>query len=447
MPLNILGDPAAAPFAGNAFLPAAALIPLRQHSGEEARPALAPGVRVREGQVIGLPSRQNSAYVYSSIPGILHGYYTARLADGTEGAAALIELAGALELTGRTSAPRPLDGLEGDALLSMIEDYGILHSFEETYSPLATLIREFKAALADEGGATLALRLFDFDPSCCADRFLAKTCEDAVLGGAALIAKTIGAKRVFLLYPNKKALPAGEAAASGPFEGMDVRRAASTGVYPSWAEHFCKKAAASAFGEGCDEKGVFCISPWTAYTAFNALKYAMPVLQRPVLVAGSAIRAPQMLNVRIGTTIRDIAEQCGGFKFPPSKVVAGGLIVGKAITDLDAPIDTKTSAVHFLGGRETRDYRAQRCSHCGRCLRLCPFHIDPAIVAIILQEAGGGADLSEESAARLAGMNIAKCIFCGACSAACPAGIPLHHIIKDAAAALSRLEGSGGGQN
>ena len=429
-PLNIFSDPDAAPFRGNAFLPAAVIVPLKQHCEDAARAALLPGTRVREGQVIGLPSRQNSTYVYASIPGILRGYYTVPLADGSEGNAALIELSGAFELSGRRPAPRSLDEADSDELLSMIEDYGLVRSFEGSFVPLAPLIRKFKESEISANGAILALRLFDYDPSCRADSFLAKTCADAVLEGAALVAKIIGAKRVFLVFSSKKELSASERSASSHFEGLEVKCAASPAVYPASPELFCKRAAALAFGESGAENSVFCINPWTAFIVFNALKYAMPVLQRPVLVAGAAIKAPQMLNVRIGTRIRDIAAQCGGFKFPPTKVIAGGLIAGKAVRDLDAPIDVNTSALHFLGGGEPRFYTAQRCIHCGKCLRTCPCRLDPSSLALILQEAQEDAAFRESGEASLAALDAAKCIFCGACSASCPAGIPLHHIIK-----------------
>ena len=420
-PLNIHSDPDAAPFRGNAFLPAVALIPMRQHSGETARPAILPGARVREGQVIGLPSRQNSAYVYASVPGVLRGYYTVPLADGDEGNAGLIELSGAFELTGKRPAPRDLADVEGNTLLSMIEDYGIVRTFEGDFAPLSHLIRKFKESKPDESGAILALRLFDFDPSSRADSFLAQNHAGAVLEGAALVAKIIGAKRVFLVYLGKKAHLPNDAQEGGPFEGMEVMRAAASSVYPSGAEYFCKRAAAKAFGMSGAENSVFCISTWTAFATFNALKLAMPVLQRPVLIAGSAIKAPQMLNVRIGTRVRDLVEQCGGFRFPPARIIAGGLVVGKAIADLDTPIDANTAALHFLGKGELRFYTAERCIHCGKCLRACPCRLDPVRLALAVQE----------DEAMAAARDAAMCVFCGACSAVCPAGIPLHHIIKN----------------
>lgn len=453
-PLNILSDPKAAPFRGNAFLPAVALVPMRQHSGEPARPALLPGTRVREGQVIGLPSRRMSAYVYASVPGILRGYSNVPLASGEEGLAGIIELSGAFELSGRRPAPRSLKDVESDTLLSTIEDYGLVRSFEGSFAPLAHLIREFKERAADASSSILALRLYDFDPSCSTDSFIAQNYTEAVLEGAALVARIIGAKRVFLIYPNKKAIPANERAADA-FEGMEVKSGArlkmrggfAPSSYPAGAEFFCKSEAALAFGESRAEDSVFCINPWTALTVCNALKYAMPVLQRPVLIAGPAIKAPQMLNVRIGTRIRDLAEQCGGFRFPPAQVIAGGLVAGKAVCDLDAPVDMNTSSVHFLGKEERRFYTAERCIHCGRCLRICPRRLDPARLALAVQETKAGRSLRQGDEAMTCAQEAAKCIFCGSCSAVCPAGIPLHHIIKGTIGDFSRSKVSAGGEN
>lgn len=438
-PLNILSSPEAAPFNGNAFLPATALIPLKQHSGEAARPALLPGARVREGQVIAVPSRQGSAYVYASVPGILRGYFAARLPDGGEGNVALIELSGAFELSGRRPSPRSLAGVGPDTLLSMIEDYGLVRTFERSFTPLAFLMRAFKESLPDPDSAVVALRMYDFDPSCIADSFLAKNSTEAVLDGCAIVARALGARRIFLLHARKRGVPSNDAALGESLEGFEVKGIAACAVYPSGSEHICKREAARAFGCASLES-VFCVSPWTALSVFNAIRLAMPVLQRPVLIAGAAIKSPQMLNVRIGTRIRDLVEQCGGFRFPPSRVIAGGLIAGKAVADLDAPVDMNTDALHFLGRGERRFYAAERCIHCGRCLRICPCRLDPSGLALAAQEMEADAAFAEGAETAAAA---SKCIFCGACSAVCPAGIPLHHIIKSAIGG-GAAEGKGG---
>ena len=457
-PLNISSPPASAPFTGNAFLPRVAVIPLRQHSGEAARPIVMAGASVREGQVIAVPQGENSAYVYSSVPGVLREYRAVSIADQKEEKAAVIELSGAFELSGRRHEPRNLESASSELLLSMIESQGLLRTFDGSCAPLSFLLRSFRRELlrsslasenADSGGI-IALRMHDFDPSCIADSFLAKSRTDAVLEGAALVARCLDVKRVFLLHQDKKAFDLAELASRKALEGLEVKGAETLDVYPSGAELNCKRAAAMAF-ENSRPENVFCINSWTAFSVFNALKLALPVLQRPVLVAGSAIKSPQILNARIGTRVRDLVEECGGFAFQPDKAIAGGLIAGKALDNLDAPVDINTDALYFFGKHERHFFTAERCIRCGRCMRICPSRLDPARLSLVLQDVRAGGASTGEAAKKKAADAASRCIFCGACSAVCPAGIPLHHIINGAlkpnSAAAASSEDSGGGWN
>ncbi len=438
-PLDIADAPDSVPFRGNAFLPAVAVIPLRQHSGVAARPVVQPGTPVREGQVIAVPKKANSAYVYSSIPGILRDYRTVPLADQTLEKAAVIELSGAFELSGKRSVPCELGNVTRGNLLKLAGELGLVRTFDSNCAPLVFLIRSFRNQFSKEVsdydrsvGGILALRMYDFDPSCCVDSFLVKNYAGAVLEGCTLVAKILNVKRIFLSYPDKKAFAASDLTKQSLFDDFEVRRAAASGAYPSGAEHICKCEAAKAFGQSCP-KNVFCINPWTAFSVFNALKFLRPVLQRPVLIAGSAIKSPQILNVRIGTRVRDLVEECGGFKFQPAKVVAGGLLAGKALHDLDTPVDMSTDALYFFGKDESRFYSVQRCIHCGRCLRICPCRLDPVRMASAVQDKKllrGAASSSVKDTAAAVEDAVSKCIFCGACSAVCPAEIPLHHIIN-----------------
>lgn len=431
-PLDILAAPEAAPFMGNAFLPATAVIPLRQHSGDTARPVILPGMPVREGQIIAAPHGENSAYVYSSIPGILREYRDVPLCSGKKEKSAIIELSGAFELSGRRPEPRDLEGASPEWLLSMIESLGVLRTFDGVCAPLASSLRSFRRKLSSDEGqgenqeprGILALRMHDYDPSCRVDSLLAETYAASVLEGAILAAKILEVKRIFILYPSKKAL-ASSSLDDALFEGVDAKRAAVSPVYPSGSDYFCKSEAASAF-EDTNINEVFCINAWTALCVFNALKYARPVLQRPVLIAGPAVMEPRILNVRIGTKIRDVVAECGGFKFPPVMAIAGGMLAGKAINDLETPVDMSTDALHFFGKRERSLFTAERCIHCGRCMRICPLGLDPIRLALAEQEGNGGLAAPKE------GKTAKNCIFCGTCTASCPAGIPLHHIICNA---------------
>ena len=57
----------------------------------------------------------------------------------------------------------------------------------------------------------------------------------------------------------------------------------------------------------------------TVATIGSIIKTGMPLIQRVVTVSGSAVQNPKNLYVRIGTTFKDVIEQCGGYKEEPTR--------------------------------------------------------------------------------------------------------------------------------
>ncbi len=428
MSLSLPSQPSAH-FMGNAFIPHVALIPLRQHSGEAARPVINEGANVREGELIAVGSGSLSANVYSSVPGVLHEYRKVTLSDQTEELAAIIKVSGAFTLSGAKAQAKDPSVSSSSRLLTQIEDFGLVRTFSGNFEPLAPLMRSFQEGLERSGEeGILALRMYDYDPSASADAFLLENHSEAVLKGALLVAKIIGVKCLCLLFKDKKTLRRANLQYLESFEeleGFEVVVSASSGIYPCGDERFCKEDAMQACRASSLES-IFCINAWTAFAVFNSLELSRPVLQRPVLIAGPALAFPHIVNVRIGTRIRDIIEgtiaECGGFKFEPSRIVVGGLISGKAVDSLDTPVDVNTDAVYFLGKGEKNFYSVERCVHCSRCLKTCPSSLYPVALAAAVQRSSSFSNRLQDE--------LSRCIFCGVCSAVCPASIPLHHIIR-----------------
>lgn len=105
---------------------------------------------------------------------------------------------------------------------------------------------------------------------------------------------------------------------------------------------------------------------------------------RKHLTVGGAVREPMTLEVAVGTSIRACIEAAGGATTPEPAVLTGGVMMGKLVEDLDAPITKTTGAVlvfpadHPLIGKyrrtETHTVRIGRsaCDQCSFCTDLCP---------------------------------------------------------------------------
>ena len=100
-------------------------------------------------------------------------------------------------------------------------------------------------------------------------------------------------------------------------------------------------------------------------------------------------------------------------------------MMGIAIADLTMPITKTTGAIAVLtGGEIGRAKFARRetpCIRCGRCIEVCPEHLNPTKIAHAVKY--NLLDVAEN-------YYITGCMECGCCSYVCPANIELTGYIK-----------------
>ncbi len=75
--------------------------------------------------------------------------------------------------------------------------------------------------------------------------------------------------------------------------------------------------------------GVVVNNVGTAVAVAEAIKLGKPLIERGLTITG-AVNNPQNLIARIGKPIKDLIEECGGFKGEPGKVILGGPMTGQA---------------------------------------------------------------------------------------------------------------------
>lgn len=400
---------------GNAFLPSVAIVPLRQHTGLEPRPIVMPGERVREGQLIARGSGLDSCNVHAPIPGIVKRFRTIPLPDGTMGQAAEIALSGSFDILGRKEDRFLWQKIPSSEILKILEEKGVVNTFGIPI-PLSAVIRH----LRKERASTVVLRLFDSDPTCKVDSKLAETELDAILVGTAILAGALDARNVLIAHEGIAPVLTQET--SEIFRGMNVRTLQSDGRYPSGIpENLLTLVRKQA--DTRDETPMLFIDSVTALAARDAVVKNEPMMTRYVYVSGPSIVVPSLLKVRIGTTIGDIIEECGGFSSAPSRIVVNGLISGTSLYDLDTPITKTTKSLHIMDSDTCPDYEVHPCIHCGSCLRVCPVLIDPMKVVTAIRKERFSKNIRD---------SITSCQSCGCCAIVCPSRIPLHHIIREA---------------
>ena len=160
----------------------------------------------------------------------------------------------------------------------------------------------------------------------------------------------------------------------------------------------------------------------TALAIYEAARYGKPLIERVVTVTGEGIKEPKNLMARVGTKISELIEECGGFKDNVAKVVAGGPMMGFALSSLDVPVTKGTSGVLVLpeeGIVHAEDYGP--CIRCGRCIDICAMGLMPSMLSI-LSEKG----MYEEAK----GYNLFDCFECGSCAFVCPSKRPIVQLVR-----------------
>jgi len=167
--------------------------------------------------------------------------------------------------------------------------------------------------------------------------------------------------------------------------------------------------------------GVVVNNVGTVFAIYEAVYKNKPLYEKVITVAGKNLENSENLEVRLGTTIKDLIEQCGPLKEEPTKIVMGGPMMGIAQYDLNAPVVKGTGGVILLDKNEVVEVEEEFCLRCGECVAECPMGLEPGLISLAI--AKDKLDLAEE-------YGVMDCIECGLCSYVCPANKNLVQAIK-----------------
>ena len=179
--------------------------------------------------------------------------------------------------------------------------------------------------------------------------------------------------------------------------------------------------------------GVVVLNVATAAAIAEAVVSDLPLTHRVVTVTGEGTANPGNYYVPIGTSVSELIEFCGGLREEAVRVILGGPMMGVAIADLTTPVTKTTGAITVLTekqiGRAKFAGRQTPCLRCGRCLEVCPEHLNPTKIAHAVKN--NLLDVAES-------YYMSACMECGCCSYVCPANIELTGYIKTGKTLVAR---------
>ncbi|MCF0125948.1 MAG: 4Fe-4S dicluster domain-containing protein [Clostridia bacterium] len=173
-------------------------------------------------------------------------------------------------------------------------------------------------------------------------------------------------------------------------------------------------------GISLSESDLF-IDSSTLLDVYKAVVNQIPVITKTVHFSGDCLPVKTLLNVRIGTTLKDVINQLGGFIKPPSMVVVNGHLTGYSVNSLDIPVSKFVKSVSFVSNKRTPETLMYSCISCGNCRSICSRKLAPDLLYLYKVEKYA---LQEEYIA-----SASTCSECGLCNTVCPSRIPLAQII------------------
>lgn len=414
-------------------LPQTVYISMAQHLGAPAKPIVAVGDKVKAGQPIAEPGGFISAWVHSSVSGTvksiaprkdISGNYMTHIEIAVEGD----EWAEGIDLSDTLVTDIPSDRA---AVLAKIQACGVVGLGGATF-PTHVKLNPAPGSVAE----CLILNGAECEPFLTSDNRIMIERSREIVVGAAIMKMVLGnCPAVIAIEENKpEAIKAmSEAVSELGYSGIEVMTLKKK--YPQGGE----KQLINAVMRREVKSGGLPISAGavvqnvaTSLAVYEAVQKNKPLVTNTMTITGDCLNPEAQHNYlfRIGMPLSYIAQYAGGVPEKCAKIVSGGPMMGKAISNMDACTVKGSSSLLYLSQAFTKRGEASYCIRCGKCADACPMGLEPFLLNKLAKH--GRMDELEANA-------IQDCISCGCCQYTCPANIPLLDTINIAKGDVMRI--------
>lgn len=142
----------------------------------------------------------------------------------------------------------------------------------------------------------------------------------------------------------------------------------------------------------------------------NALK-GKYTLDTIITISGNNLVKSLIINVRIGTLLKEVINKFIEIKENDYDIFVNGLLQGYKVPDFNVII---TKDIHTIVINKKIEVFQDECINCGACIKICPLNINVKKC------------FKEKRYSK-------KCFGCGLCNYICPANLPLKEVVKDGA--------------
>ncbi len=393
-------------------LPSELIYPLLQRSDNYAQPIVEPGSRVLKGQIIATPQSPLATPIHAASSGIVKEIEPRIIAhpSGLADNCIIIET----------------DGLDEANPVFPCLDYKL-----ET--PEALRNKAAQAGIVGLGGAafptavklksnkpihTLIINGAECEPYISCDASLMQAYAQEIVQGALIMQHILQASCCIIALENR--LPIAQQTIQEAARQADIQIATVPAIYPTGGE---KQLIAVLTGIKIPahslpgDFGLVCQNVGTAYAVYQAICLGIPLTERIITVTGKGVNQAKNIRAKIGTPIKHLIEQCGGYSPDVQRLIMGGSMMGVALSSDDISVIKATNCLVAMTTSElANNQSAMPCIRCGDCASVCPAELLPQ--QLYWHSRSKQYEQCQD-------FQLFDCIECGCCDVVCPSHIPL----------------------
>ncbi|MCL1849700.1 MAG: electron transport complex subunit RsxC [Clostridiales bacterium] len=400
--------------------PKTVVIPLSQHAGAPADALVEAGSKVDMGQKIGEAKGAISGMIHSSVSGTVTAVEPRRHpTTGAQVLSVVIESDGKDTVHESVKPAGKLEDLSPEQIVEIVREAGIVGMGGAGF-PAAVKLTPPKPV------DTILLNGSECEPYLTADHWvMLNYAQEIVFGLQALLKASGAAKGIIAIEDNKQdAIEVMKAKAAG----LDNIEVVETRVkYPQGAEKMLIKRVLDRWvpsgGLPADVGAIVC-NVSTVKAIADAIQTGTPLIERVLTVSGERIAKPGNYIVKIGTSVQEIIDYCGGVIGDDVTIKMGGPQMGFELSELEVPVIKGTNGLIAV---ETVETDPDNCIKCGRCADVCPMELKPLYFTkyVGTEDWQGCKD-----------QNAMDCIECRCCDTICSSKIPIVSMVKMAKQAI-----------
>ena len=402
-------------------LPKQVAVLMNQHLGAPATPIVAKGDKVKVGQLIAEAQAFMCANIHSPVSGTVNKIDVCKDMVGLPKTAIYIDVEGDewMESIDRTPDIKRECNLEPKEIVAKLKEMGIVGLGGATFpAHIKYSVPEGKKA------EYLIINAAECEPYLTSDHRVMMEHAEEICIGVSILRKALGVPNAYIGIESNKPEPIRVMTeAAKQFEGIIVEPLVVK--YPQGAEkQLINSITGRKVPSGKLPIDVGCVvsNIGTTFAVYEAIQKNKPLIENILTVTGKKLPSQHNYQCRIGITYNDIIKHAlGELPANTGKVISGGTMMGKAISNLDAPTTKGASSVLVMDESESRRGPESNCIRCGKCINACPMGLEPYLFSLLVKN--GRTEEAREH-------NILDCIECGCCFFSCPANKPLTDEIR-----------------